>query len=196
MAELLSLHNKTIVIVGLDPTIWGDFMGKIIKSSFKKLIAKLFQILGISSLMTAFGCGNIPMTVAYGTAPVDMYGTPPNYSTRNEYTITGSIIDKNSKPIQGIKVSVKTDEEAESSLDDFYSDTNGYYFLRWWDSINNDTRFQIIVEDEDGEENGSFDNKTFYIEFTDDNKIYDRKYNIAGINIILDEKSDTESNEE
>ena len=171
-------------------------MGKIIKSSFKKLVAKLFQILGISSLMTAFGCGNIPMTVAYGTVPVDMYGTPPNYSTSNEYTLTGSIIDKNSKPIQGIKISVKTDEDAEYPLKYNYSNYNGYYSLTWRDSIDNDTRFQIIVEDEDGEENGSFDNKTFNIEFTDDNKIDDREYNIAGKNITLDEKSGTENKEE
>lgn len=171
-------------------------MGKIIKSSFKKLVAKLFQILGISSLMTAFGCGNIPMAVAYGTVPVDMYGTPPNYATSNIYTLTGSIVDKNSKPIRGIRISVKADDEDENSLKHVYSDSNGYYSLTWRDLIDNDTNFQILVEDEDGEENGLFANQTFNIEFTDDNKTDDRRYNIAGKNITLDEESNAENTEE
>lgn len=170
-------------------------MGKIIKSSFKKLVAKLFQILGISSLMTAFGCGNIPMTVAYGTVPVDMYGTPPNYATSNIYTLTGSIVDKNSKPIRGIKISVKADDKDDYSLESNYSDSNGYYSLTWRDLIDNDTNFQILVEDEDGEENGLFANQTFNIEFTEDNKTDDRRYNIAGKNITLDEESDAENTE-
>lgn len=172
-------------------------MGKIIKSSFKKLVAKLFQILGISSLLTAFGCGNSNRyIVMYGVGPVDMYGTPPNYATSNIYTLTGSIVDKNSKPIRGIKISVKADDEDENSLKHVYSDSNGYYSLTWRDLIDNDTNFQILVEDEDGEENGLFANQTFNIEFTEDNKTDDRRYNIAGKNITLDEESDAENTEE
>ena len=77
-------------------------MGKIIKSSFKKIIAKLFQILGISSLLVSFGACNhriIKEEVIEG--PV-MYGVPGNF-----FTLEGTITDEDGNAIKGISLSAK-----------------------------------------------------------------------------------------
>lgn len=174
-------------------------MGKIIKSSFKKLVAKLFQILGISSLMTAFGCGNA-FVAAYGSKTVeqvDMYGTPSNF-----FILDGTVTDSNGEPIKGIKITAKGNHE-DAPSEDFtftYSDEEGNYSIKWRDSNRSEMNFIVTAEDVDGAENGSFDDKAINVDFSETKKnkedTWTTKYKITGKNITLDEKSDTENKEE
>ena len=161
-------------------------MGKKIKLFSKRIIIRLFQFLGISSLLTAFGCGSRgPFIAMYGVEPVDMYGTPSNY-----FILDGTVTDSNGDPIQGIKITAKGKHE-DAPSDVFtsnFSNEKGYYRLRWNDSNRNDMSFYITAEDVDGEENGSFNDTTITIDFSKTPKT--KNYTITGKNIKLDEKKE------
>lgn len=174
------------------------FMGRVIKSSIKRIIAKLFQILGISSLLTAFGCGNSNRYIAmYGVEPVDMYGTPSNF-----FTLDGTVTDSNGEAIKGIKITAKGNHEDAPSekFTSGYSNDEGHYSIRWNDYNRDDFSFIITAEDVDGEENGSFNDKTIIVDFSETKKdnedTWTTKYRMTGKDITLDEKSDTENKEE
>ena len=173
-------------------------MAKKIKLFSKRIIARLFQILGISSLLTAFGCTD-PYVVMYGS-PVDMYGTPSNY-----FTLDGKIVDDEQNPIKNIKVSVTTDDEEKNKYkysEIFaYSDESGYFIIQWNDYRSSDMDFIINLEDIDGADNGSFNNKTLNANYKKDDMTdkgsWTSKYNKDLGTIKLEKKADnTENNGE
>ena len=173
-------------------------MGRVIKSSIKRIIAKLFQILGISSLLTAFGCGNSNRYIAmYGVGQVDMYGSPSNF-----FILDGTVTDSNGEPIKGIKITAKGIHE-DAPSEDFtftYSDEEGNYSIKWRDSNRSEMNFIVTAEDVDGEENGSFNDRTIIVDFSEttknDEDTWTTKYRMTGKDITLDEKSGTENKEE
>ena len=163
-------------------------MGKKIKLFSKRIIIRLFQLLGISSLMTAFGCGNT-FLLAYGTVvpePVEKYGVPANY-----FTLEGKVEDEEHNPIKGIRVSVQTPineyNEVQTLIDFGYSNEYGYYIINWDTFDTYDLNYIITAEDVDGEENGSFNNKYQIIDYKD-GRIGTREYKKSDITITLTKK--------
>ena len=182
-------------------------MGKIIKSSFKKIITKLFQILGISSLFVSFGACNhmIRGDVTYG--PV-MYGVPGNF-----FTLEGTITDEDGNTIKGISLSAKAkadvpgnEDEEEGEHKKFYvhsrielSGEDGSFSLKWDDYDENNLDFTIYIKDIDGEENGLFNDTTYDVTFNQSNSIGESdfgngEYKITGKTIKLTKQSDTSDN--
>ena len=90
-------------------------MGKIIKSSFKKIITKVLQVLGISSLITSFSSCSPEYPV--------MYGVPGNF-----FTLEGTVTDEDGNAIKGIELSAKAkadvpgNEEDNGEQKQFYGD--------------------------------------------------------------------------
>ena len=171
-------------------------MGKKIKLFSKRFITRLFQILGISSLLTAFGCGDHFGAVMYGPEPVDMYGTPTNY-----YILEGNIVDEENKPIEGIKVSVQANETDTYDKNELsFSEENGSFYLKWSRFPSDNMDFTINLEDIDGEENGSFNNRTLNVEYKNDDMIekksWTKKYTKELGSIQLQKKNNLDSSEQ
>ena len=182
-------------------------MGKIIKSSFKKIITKILQVLGISSILTSFGSC---IEIAYGSPdyPV-MYGVPGNF-----FTLEGTITDENGNAIKGIELSVKAkadvpgNEEDDGEQKQFYvhsnvitTDADGHFALNWNDYDNDNLDFTIYIKDIDGEQNGLFNDITEDVSFNKNNSIGksdfgNGKYKITGKTIKLTKMNDTENDEE
>ena len=166
-------------------------MAEKLKLFSKKFFARLLQLLGITPLLTAFGCAK-PMYGVIRSPAVCMYGVPGNF-----FTLEGTVVDEDEKPVPGIQLKVKTDDEEEKSSvhpyeQSFYSDADGKYALTWNDYDSGNLKFVIDAQDIDGEENGAFTDKSFDVEFTD--KPYDktnfgnRKYKKDGFTLKLSKK--------
>lgn len=181
-------------------------MAKKIKSGFGRIISGLIKMLGISSLMTAFGC-------SYEIGA--MYGTP-----ENNYVVTGTVKDNDGKAVKGIRVGIKKSPDDTSEYGGYYkayrtweeydeetgytfikhewsdyfdfteTDKNGNYKLEWRIKPKEDAKFILSAEDMDGEQNGSFQNKTSEIQFTGKDRTKDGSwvdtYEIKNKNISLD----------
>ena len=165
-------------------------MGKKIKLFSKRIIIRLFQLLGISSLLTAFGCGNT-FLLAYGTVvpePVEEYGVPANY-----FTLEGKVEDEEHNPIKGIRIDVQTHineyNEEQSTIGFGYSNEYGYYIINWHTFDTYDLNYIITAEDVDGEENGSYNNKYQIIDYKD-GRIDTRKYKKSDITLTLSKKGE------
>lgn len=181
-------------------------MGKIIKSSFKKIITKFFQVLGISSILTSFGSC---IEIAYGSpdSPV-MYGVPGNF-----FTLEGTITDEDGNAIKGIELSAKAKADVPGYVDangehkEFYvhsrkelTGEDGFFSLYWNDYDDNNLDFTIYIKDIDGEENGLFNDITEDVSFdknnfTDKSNFGNEKYKITGKTIKLTKKTDSENTE-
>ena len=180
-------------------------MGKIIKSSFMKIITKVFQVLGISSLLTAFGGCTIENHDIYG--PV-MYGVPGNF-----FTLEGTVTDENGNAIKGIELSAKAKADVPGYVDahgehkEFYvhsrkeiTGEDGSFSLYWNDYDDNNLDFTIYIKDIDGEENGLFNDITEDVSFGKNNftgksNFGNEKYKITGKTIKLTKKTDAENTE-
>lgn len=147
-------------------------MAKRIKLFTKRCIAKLFQVLGISSLFTAFGCTLINNHLG----PVVMYGAPAMYGVPgNFFTLEGTVTDEAGNAINGIEVNIKSKEnqtenpgatEYPQIEDQTQTDENGKFALYWNDMDKDNFEFILEIKDIDGELNGSFTDKTDSITFT------------------------------
>ena len=176
-------------------------MGKIIKSSFKKIITKVFQVLGISSLITSFSSCSPEYPV--------MYGVPGNF-----FTLEGTVTDEDGNAIKGIELSAKAkadvpgNEEDDGEQKQFYvhsnvitTDADGHFALNWNDYDNDNLDFTIYIKDIDGEQNGLFNDITEDVSFNKNNSIGksdfgNGKYKITGKTIKLTKMNDTENDEE
>ena len=144
-------------------------MAKKIKKGFRKALSGLLTVLGITSIITACS-GTEDGPVMYGP-PAPEYGVPGNI-----YVVEGTVTGAENKPVEGIQVGVvNKDYSAEySSPDSYYrvsetTDENGNYKLEWW-ANRDDIEFKIEAVDIDGEENGSYSDKTVEVKFTDENR--------------------------
>lgn len=122
-----------------------------IKSLFNnnenKILITILGILGFSS-----ACKNI--------LPVAEYGVPIA-----EYILLGKVSNaQNSNPVKGIQV-IMTEEY--SNADTAYTDSDGNYTLSTTDYPDNLT-FQVFVNDIDSTLNGSFQNRTLSVSFSED----------------------------
>ena len=185
-------------------------MAKKIKRGFVRIISGLIKVLGISSLMTAFGC-SYEFGDMYGMPPAPEYGVPTNV-----YVLEGTVTGAGGVPVQGIRVGVKksADDEREYSEYDFkayssYEDEEGYehrdvseYFdytetdadgkfrIEWDLFPDSNRKFLLYAEDIDGEENGSYSEKSMDIQFAESDRTKDGSwvdtYEIKNKNISLD----------
>lgn len=179
-------------------------MGKIIKSSFKKIITKVFQVLGISSLITSFSSCSPEYPV--------MYGVPGNF-----FTLEGTITDEDGNVIKGIELNAKAktdvpgnadekDDDEDTERKEFYVYCNpettgedGSFSLYWNDYDNDNLDFTIYIKDIDGEENGLFNDTTYDVTFNKSNSTGKSNfgngiYKITGKTIKLTKQSDTGNN--
>ena len=182
-------------------------MAKKIKRGFGRIISGLIKVLGISSLMTAFGC-----SYEFGA----MYGSPSNV-----YTVSGTVKDNDGKAVKGIRVGIKQsfyDQTKYSNYDfkayrsweeydeesgytytkyewsDYFdfteTDKNGNYKLKWELLPKDNVQFVLYAEDIDGEQNGSFKEKSSEIQFTGKDRTKDGSwvdyYEKKNISISLD----------
>ena len=135
----------------------------------------------------------------YGPPMVCMYGVPGNF-----FTVDGTVTDSQNNPIKGIKVKAERANSAQNEdVDDLhnseavFTDENGVYHLSWNDYDSNSFQFIISAEDVDGEANGSYDNKTINVSFSNSNltghtDFGNGEYDIKNNNIQLNEKSTTQ----
>ena len=179
-------------------------MGKIIKSSFKKIITKVFQVLGISSLITSFSSCSPEYPV--------MYGVPGNF-----FTLEGTVTDEDGNAIKGIELNAKAkadvpgnadekDDDEDTERKEFYVYCNpettgedGSFSLYWNDYDNDNLDFTIYIKDIDGEENGLFNDTTYDVTFNKSNSTGKSNfgngiYKITGKTIKLTKQSDTDNN--
>ncbi len=138
-------------------------MGKKIKLFSRRVFAKLLQVLGISSLCTAFGCSLLNNK----WAPVAMYGVPGNF-----FTLEGTVTDEDGNAINGIEINVKTKENAEvpenpSIETQTYTTETGTYSLTWHYMDKEELDWVLEIKDIDGNQNGSFEDTTDPITFTE-----------------------------
>ena len=112
----------------------------------KRLIHGILAMLGFTACTTT--CGDLP-------EPVDMYGPPvAEYGVPHvTFTYNGRVLDKNGKPIPGIKVTPIIEEVP--MMDQVHTDADGKVEGRmdWVDAWDLE-RIGFAFEDEDGPENG------------------------------------------
>ena len=117
-------------------------MGKVSKRIFRSILA----MLGFTACTTT--CGDI-------LEPQDMYGPPVGeYGVPHvTFTFKGRVLDKDGKPIPGIKVTPVI--EVRAAGESLHTDADGQVEggVDWMQSWNLE-RIGIAFEDEDGPENG------------------------------------------
>ena len=177
-------------------------MGKKIKLFSKRIIAKLFKIFGISSLISAFG--GISCSLGFPREGIALYGVPGNF-----FSLQGNVTDSNGNPIKGIEISVKADtsspskgdydplddENTKTYLETSKTDENGDYSLYWNCMNDNYVDFILDIKDVDGEENGSFNDATETVnykhnDYKDKTDFGNPIYEITGKNIKLNKKTE------
>ena len=154
--------------------------------TWKKIVTLICGALGIGTLVSCYGVVN---------------------PTEEIFSLSGTIVDEADNPIKGIKVSAgepHTQGEDEESHDfdcykTTYSNDDGTYSLSWSSyglySVN------VYVEDIDGEENGSFNNKLFEIDYSNVegkgvNNTNTIRYEIKDKKLQLTKKTDNEDTNE
>ena len=186
-------------------------MAKKIKSQFRHILNRILTLLGITSIITACGGNSV-----FGGA-VAMYGVPQNnYVIEGMVTdSSGSPVkgirvgakkhpddtreynDYDYKPYSSWE---ETDENGEVwtryDWSDYFAftetDENGIYKLEWslFPNRTSDPKFVLYAEDIDGEENGSYKEKSDDVAFTTDTKIKDGSwtdyFEIKNKNLTLD----------
>jgi putative lipoprotein (rSAM/lipoprotein system) len=73
-----------------------------------------------------------------------MYGMPPD-----KYEVKAKVLDKENKPIRGIRVEVKAEKYSNHIMADGSTDANGVFVDRVYENHVN-----IVCEDTDGDKNG------------------------------------------
>lgn len=116
----------------------------------KKILVRLFKLLGLSSLFSFLGCSSIFPFLFGGDNPyVCMYGVPDNI-IEIEGTVYGDIDgDGKEEPVPNIKVS------KDSSENEVYTDSNGSFY---YSSLKIEDSITLTFSDVDGNENGAFNN--------------------------------------
>ena len=126
--------------------------------TWKKIVTLICGALGIGTLVSCYGVVNINEDI---------------------YSLSGTIVDEEGKTIPGIRVSailLKTRGEYDEPDDLDYPDDfdyngstkskdDGTYYLSWEEA--GAYPAHIYVEDVDGEENGSFKNQLFDVDYMD-----------------------------
>lgn len=82
-----------------------------------KFLTRVNALIGLILALFGFGCASC---VKYGAPPLVKYGSP--YSTLEA---TGKVTDENAKPIENIRVRIKT--KSGSELHEIYTDADGEY---------------------------------------------------------------------
>lgn len=82
-----------------------------------KFLTRFNALMGLILALFGFGCASC---VKYGAPPLVKYGSP--YSTLEA---TGKVTDEDAKPIENIRVRIKTKSGAE--MHEIYTDADGEY---------------------------------------------------------------------
>jgi len=191
-------------------------MAEKIKSQFRRIFNRILTFFGISSIITACGANS-------GGSNVVMYGVPENiYSIEGTVTdvsgspVKGIRVGAKKHPDDTTKYNdheykaysswEETDENGDVwtryNWSDYFefteTDENGKYKLEWslFPTRASDPKFVLYAEDIDGEENGSYKEKSDDVVFTDDTKIKDGSwadyYEVKNKNLKLDSSEETE----
>ena len=158
--------------------------------TWKKIVTLICGALGIGTLVSCYGVVN---------------------PTQEVYSLSGSIVNEEGKTIPGIRVSailLKTRGESDDLdyPDDFdyngstRSDDDGTYYLSW-EAYGEYTAY-IYAEDVDGDENGSFKNQLFDVDYSNVEGVGSSSkpgfiyYNIKNKKLQLTKKTDNEDTNE
>ncbi len=141
-------------------------MAKKIKKGFGRMIAGLIKVLGLSSILVACG-GSDDKEEEQIYYPE--YGMPANI-----FVLEGTVTGENAAPVKGIKVGIKNPHYSEYDPDPSHyytvtesTDENGKYKLEWKSYNEEEKLVELILEDVDGAENGSYSAKTVKVQFTE-----------------------------
>lgn len=159
--------------------------------TFKKILSLILGLLGIGTL-----------TSCYGVVPVMMYDG-------SLFSLSGKVkgvINKDGEikePVKYIEISIKaknnpSDDETNQNDEyfDLYettkTDENGNFSIYWEykDSIKD---YKITFKDIDGQENGSFKDKSIDVQFTDEDILNYHEYDKSIDDIELETKSDNDN---
>lgn len=129
---------------------------------YNSILTALLSLLGYS-------CSSENSLEMYGT-PILMYGVPSA-----EYKISGTVTNDNNEAVKGIKTSLKNIVNFNGNttvfgIDSVMTDDNGHYDVSLKGFPQND-EIKLIVEDVDGETNGTYQNDTIDIKYDDALKI-------------------------
>ena len=120
--------------------------------TWKKIVTLICGALGIGTLVSCYGVVN---------------------PTQDVYSLSGTVVDEEGMTIPGIKVSAVSlqswEQEDKPNDDSYYGSTksrdDGTYYLSWEEA--GAYPAHIYVEDVDGDENGSFKNQLFDVDYMD-----------------------------
>lgn len=119
-----------------------------------KIITFLMGLLGFSACSDA------------GEEPVEMYGTPSA-----QFVVKGSVVNQNEQPIQNIKTVVEfTRRNSDGKtiaypMDSVQTNAKGEFEIKGYIPYYN-SKFAMRLEDIDDETNGSYQNKTDTVQFS------------------------------
>lgn len=171
-------------------------MSKKLTSRLKKIGIAVLNFLGISSLISCLGDGGGIGSLHGGGGMIAMYGVPGNFF-EFDGTVTGDA-DKDgiAEAISGIKISVKsisddskdepvevystlqdenTADSSEPDLIEIKTNSEGKYSFQIHNFSSNALVYEVTFEDIDGELNGSFESLTETFDFTEQDKVTDKK---------------------
>ena len=191
-------------------------MIKSVKSVVRSVFFKFLKLLGIASLFTAIGCDGIISGEIFPDEGVAMYGVPTNVYTvsgtvkdNDGKAVKGIRVGIKKSPddkteydewdFKAYRSWEEVDEETGQTYikyerSDYFeyveTDENGDYKLEWrlWPKDN--AQFVLYAEDIDGEQNGSFKEKSSEIQFTGKDRTQDNSwvdyYEKKNVSISLD----------
>ena len=110
--------------------------------------------------MLGYGCSN-------WTEPEVEYGMPTA-----KYVVNGTVTDEQNAPVEGIKVSLKSVSDARNAdgkrythgIDSLQTDAAGRYEMKY-SAFPERSDIKLIVEDIDGEANGTFQSDTIDVDY-------------------------------
>ena len=158
--------------------------------TWKKIVTLICGALGIGTLVSCYGVVNINEDI---------------------YSLSGTIVDEEGKTIPGIRVSAilltrgEYDEPDDLDYPDDFdyngstkSDDDGTYYLSW--EAYGEYTAHIYAEDVDGDENGSFKNQLFDVDYSNVEGVGSKPgfihYDIKDKKIQLTKKTDNEDTNE
>ena len=126
------------------------------KTNRREFIKKMnWALAGILGMMGFAGCDVIQ--------PKEEYGTP-----HADYTVKGTVVNKaTKKPIEGIRVRYDDSSQMFQAPNHVLTNTKGEFKLSNQFFPENYKILPVVVEDIDGEKNGSFKSETLQVNFKD-----------------------------
>jgi len=88
----------------------------------------------------------------------DMYGMPPA-----RFSVKANVLDEKNKPIEGIKVDIKTNRKHNTLIESGFTNSNGIF-----ETEIHSNEVNIVCTDIDGEKNGTFKKDSVQADISDE----------------------------